>query len=609
MTPARPAARPATRRNARIAAARAASDERQDRTLRRQILFAIVAVAFAVHANGIGNGFVYFDDPEGVIDNISIREFSAANIGHWFTTPLQFMYTPLVYVSYAVDYLFGQGAAGVYHFTNVVLHLVNVVLVFLLIRRLTERLFPAAFVAAAFAIHPVNVDSVAWISTRSNLLATLFTLTALLAYLRHLESERWPPLVWSLLLFGLAVLSKSTAVVLPLMLFLVDFFRGRPLSRRVLFEKIPFLAVSAAAILVALNVREDVVPPQGYTILDRFLLACSAVGNHLVQVVSPLHLSLAYEYPRKPLSWLFFLCPLVLVAGAALLLLVKPARRVVVFGLGFFLAGVAPAQAVLLIDGYHANRYAYLPYLGLFLVAACFAEKALLHRDRRLRACVIGVMAVFVAFFATLTVVRNTAWRNTETIMSDAIAKEPGVAFTYNARGIARFRDGRYDGATADFERTVELDPDFMLAHHYLGMTRYHNGDYSGALAELDNVVSRLPTFAAGYNERGKTRIALRDYQGAYADLSAAVQYDSQLAEAYYLRGVAGTELGNPQGAVSDLNTAIGLFPGYADAYHQRGVAESRLGDTRAACADWNTAASLGSTAGNTAMAENHCAG
>ncbi|WP_328854707.1 glycosyltransferase family 39 protein [Microbispora hainanensis] len=373
MTP----ARPAVRRGPRYAAAPASAIGARNSSLPWQILFLIVAGTFAVHANGLGNGFIYFDDPEGVVDNVSIREFSAANIGYWFTTPLQFMYTPLVYVSYAIDYMFGHGAIGMYHFTNLILHLANVVLVFLLFRRLTERAFPACFVAVAFAIHPVNVDTVAWISARSNLLATLFSLAAISLYVRYLESWRWRPLVWSVVLFGLAALSKSTAVALPVVLFLVDFWLCRGPSRRLLLEKLPFFVIAAITVLVGLDVRQDVVPQGGYTVVDRILLTCSALVDHLVQSVYPVHLSFAYEYPRTPFPWYFSVFPLVLAAGIAAAWVVRPVRRILVFGLGFFVVTIAPTQAVLLIDGYHANRYVYLPYLGLFLVFGYLVDAVL----------------------------------------------------------------------------------------------------------------------------------------------------------------------------------------------------------------------------------------
>ncbi|MFC4533512.1 glycosyltransferase family 39 protein [Sphaerisporangium dianthi] len=612
MTPARPAVRRGGRDTRTVrgaASARGSAVTPHDRSQWRWILPLIVVAAFAVHANGIGNGFIYFDDPESVVDNASIRELGWAAVGHWFTTPLQSMYSPLAYASYAIDHLAGQGAMGVYHFTNVLLHLANVVLVFLVIRRLTGRTFPAGFVAAAFAIHPMNVDTVAWISTRSNLLATLFSLAALLAYLRHLDSRRPGPLVWSVVLFGLATLSKSTAVALPLVLFLIDHFRGRGPSRRSFLEKIPFLAIAVVMGVVALAVRQDVVPPRDYTILDRFFLACSAMVDYLVRVAGPFHLSLAYEYPGRPLPWYVLLSPLVLAAVVAALLLLKSSRRVVVFGLGFFAVTIALTQAVLLIDNYHANRYAYLPYLGLFLIAGHFAEKALQHRDRIPRAAVTGALAVFAVLFATLTITRNMVWKDTETIMSDAIAKEPGVAFAHNSRGIARYTGGDDTGASADFERTIALDKDFMLAYYYLGLIEYKGGDHAAALARFDYVVSRLPTFAPGYSERGRTKIALRDHAGALADLSTAIGYDPGLVEDYYLRGLAEIELGDLRGALADLNTAVASIPGHADAYYRRGVVRSRLGDTAAACADWKTAASLGYSDANRSIAEGHCAG
>ena len=168
------------------------------------ILLGILLLTALVYANSIRNGFVDFDDPENVMDNFSIREWTGASISHWFTTPLQFMYTPLVYVSYAVDYQIGGLSPQMYHVTNLTLHLANVVLVYLLISALIKRPFVAQFVALAFAIHPVNVDAVSWIATRSNLLVTLFSLGAMLLYLRYLESRRWLHLGLAAGLFALA---------------------------------------------------------------------------------------------------------------------------------------------------------------------------------------------------------------------------------------------------------------------------------------------------------------------------------------------------------------------------------------------------------------------
>lgn len=614
--PAKVGQRPPTARRSSTRTKDAPAEKRQYRA----ILFWTVVLAFLIHASSLANGFVYFDDPENVMDNFSIREINLANIGHWFTTPLQFMYTPLVYVSYAVDYLIGGGAAGMYHFTNLALHLCNVVLVFALVHALTRRVFVAHVVAALFAIHPVNVDSIAWISTRSNLLATLFSLAALLLYTRYLRSASWRQLAWATALFALATLSKSSAVVLPLLLFLIDYFHGRRPSWRMLLEKIPMFAIAVGMGLVGLHFRGDVVAA-GYTLVERGFLICTALVAYLLRLVFPFNLSLVYAYPGTAghLPWYVYASPVILIAVTVLLLLVRSARKVVIFGLAFFVVNVALSQVVLLIDNYQANRYAYLGYIGLFLIVAHFVDRALHARVSReaaprlrealprLRIALTSVLVVFAVVLVTLTVIRTVAWRNTVTIMSDAIAKEPGVPFVYNSRGIAEYRDGDYAAAKRDFEETIRIDPDFLLARHYLGILKYNAGDYAGSLADHDQVLARLQTFAAGFNERGRTKLALKDYSGAFTDFSTAIQYDPYLVDAYNNRGIADIELGNPTAALADLDRAISLFPDFADAYYERGVARSRLNDTSGACTDWSKASSLGHQEAPQVMTDQHC--
>lgn len=595
-TPAGPGARkrPARRQPARDTAA----EKRQNRL----ILWGILALALVVYVNSLGNGFVDFDDPENVAGNYVVHEFSTANVVHWFTRPLQFMYTPLVYLSYAVDHQIGGLDPTVYHVTNLALHLINVVLVFLVVHALTGNAFRSHFVAAAFAIHPVNVDGVAWVSTRSNLLATLFFLATMLFYLKYVSSRRALLLVAASLFFLLATLSKSPAVVLPLTLFLIDYYRRRGLGWRLLIEKIPFLVIAAVMGVVGLMFRVDTVNPHDYGIVDRVAVVCTALLAYVAKLFLPVDLAFAYAYPTRDgghLPWYFHLAPLGLLLIGALLWRIRRSRRAIVFGLGFFLVNIVLSQTVLLIDNYHANRYAYLPYVGLFLVLAVLVERAW-HAARRakvphLRPAIAVVLAGFVAFFSVLTVARNAAWENTNTIMSDAIAKEPAVAFPHNSRGIWRYEQGDYEGALKDFHNTLAVDPEFTLSYYYIGNVKYVQRDYAGALADYDRTLEVFWDFAEAYLGRGKTKIELRDFGGALADLNTAIQYDPNLIEAYHFRGTAHNELGDSRAALADLDRAIELFPTYADAFYQRGVARSRLNDTPGACADWRTAGSLGS--------------
>ena len=583
------------------------------------LLAGTLLLAFLAYAPSLANGFVDFDDPENVIDNFSIRDLTATNIGHYFSTPLQYMYTPLVYLSYALDFRLGGLDPTAYHVTNLLLHLANTAAVYGFISALTRRARLAHFVTVAFAIHPMNVDGVAWISTRSGLLATLFSLLALLAYIRYVDTKRWWHLVAASVLFLFATFSKSPAVVLPLVLVLVDYYRRRiewPLRPanvgRLLIEKLPFLAIAITMGVVALNFRVDTVNPYGYTILDRFFIVCAALVAYVGKLLFPFGLSFAHAYPPKHgafLPWYLYLAPVVLGVGTWLLVRVTRPRRIVVFGLSFFFVTIVLSQTVLLIDNFQANRYAYLPYLGLFLILGHHADrlinsKAARRRLPRIQTAGPVALLVVAMVFASFTFMRTRVWHDTVSIMSNSIDNEPDVAFVHNSRGIARFKAGDYAGARVDYERTIALDPEFYLSYYYLGIMKYNSGDYAGALADHEKVVANYPGFAAGYNERGKAKQKLNDLDGAMADFSNAVSLDAYLPDAFYNRGVIELERGDSRAAFSDFDQAITLFPDFADAYHRRGVARLRLGDPRAACNDWEKARSLGNAEATQAYSE-----
>jgi protein O-mannosyl-transferase len=611
-----PAKRPAKAPPAKAAAKRPArrSPTAEEAAAARQrntwLLVGTLLLAFLVYTPSLGNGFVDFDDPENVIDNFSIRDLNATNIGHYFSTPLQYMYTPLVSLSYAFDFQLGGLDPTAYHVTNLLLHLANTAAVFGVFSSLTRRAFVAHFVTVAFAIHPMNVDGVAWISTRSGLLATLFSLLALLAYIRYVDTQRRWYLGAASVSFLFATFSKSPAVVLPLVLFLVDYYRRRiewpprPANLgRLLVEKLPFLAIAITMGIVALNFRVDTVNPYGYTVLDRFFIVCSALVAYIGKLLFPFGLSFAHAYPPRndgALPWHLYLAPFLLAAGTWLLVRVTRPRRIVVFGLSFFFITIILSQTVLLIDNFQANRYAYLPYLGLFLILGHFADRLVNGKAMRRRfpqiqtAGTVALLAVAMVF-ASVSFLRNRVWHDTVSVMSNSIENEPDVAFVHNSRGIARFKAGDHAGAKVDFERTIALDPEFYLSYYYLGIMKYNAGDYAGALADHEKVVSHYGTFAAGFNERGKARQKLKDLDGAMADFSNAIALDAYLPDAYYNRGVVELERNDYRSAFADFDRAITLSPDHADAHHRRGVARSRLGDPSAACADWEKARSLGS--------------
>lgn len=598
-------------------------------------LAAVLIVTAIIYANSLGNGFIYFDDPELVLDNYFIRQFTWENIVHFFNTPVQMTYLPIALITYAVDYQIGQLEPFIYHFSNLVFHLCNVVLVYWFFHLLTRKFKVAIFIAALFAIHPVNVDSVAWIATRNNLLTTLFYLLSLIFYLYYIKRDyKIGYLVLSCLAFILSGLSKSSSVVLPLALLLLDYYYDRKWDGRLLLEKIPFLLVSLFLGIMTLNIRNDVVLPVDYNLLDRFFIFTYSLVSYFGRLLFPFGLSMSYAYPQKDaglLPFYFYLTPIILGLIIWGLYKLGVTKKVLIIGLSFFVMNIYLSQSVLLIDNFMSNRYAYLSYLGLFFILAEINGQILNASSGWKLSIKNGwwvATVVFALAFSFLTFDRNFVWKDTISLFDDVIAKQPGIPWVYSNRGVAKYRNGDFEGAFQDFNSSLELDPNFALSVYYRGILYHEAGNFDAALVDLDQTVVLVPDFASGYNERGKLKRALQDnqgamedfnmaieidpyfvdayfgranlkydtgdFQGAIADYSAVISYGPPDATAHYDRGLAESELGDYPSAIEDFTRAIEIDPGFAYAFYMRSIAKANLGDATGSCEDFKSAVSLG---------------
>lgn len=570
-------------------------------------LAGILLLTAAVYARTLSAGFIYFDDPDSVVRNPYIRAISGANLVRWLTTPVQYMYMPVALLSYAIDHQLGGPGPFVYHLTNVLLHLGNVALVFWVLRLLTGRPRTALLVSLLFAVHPVNVDTVAWVAARTNLLATFFSLCALGCYGLYLERGgrlRFLALAW--LAFVLAAGAKSSAVVLPLTLFLWDLFQGRRWSWRLVLEKLPFLAVALALGVVGIAMRtDDVLPPVHYGPLDRALVFAYALAHYCVRLVAPWNLAMSYDYPAVRGGWLplpFYLAPPLLAAIGWGLHRLRVPRKVLAFGLPFFVLGVAPSQSVLHIDSFMASRYVYLPYLGLLLVLADALERVAgappagaraAQEWTRPRAAVAAALVVLAAAFARLTYARTAVWHDSTSLLDDVIAKQPGSAWVWGTRGIVALHAGDLAGARRDLDEALRLDPRYTPALCYRGALHLRTQDYRAALADLDRAIALHPGTSGAYRDRGRARLGLQDEQGALEDLDRAIALD-RWSDAHFLRGMVRGSRGDYAGARDDFDVSVAVSPGDGQAFFMRGLTELQLDRHDAACADVATARRLG---------------
>lgn len=573
------------------------------------LLLGILLLTIFIYSNTLRNGFVYHDDPESVVSNPYIQQISLENLIHYFTTPVQYMYMPLAMVSWAVDYQIGQLNPFIYHLDNLILHLGCVVLVFGVFQRLTKNSRMALLVTLLFAIHPVNVDTVAWVATRTNLLATLFYLGALLCYSLYIEKNgQLRYLALACLSFFLGASARSTAVVLPLILFLWDYFYGRPWSKKLLVEKIPFFVVALFFGMLTLTMRTDpigVPHADQYNLLDRVLIFFYALADYPIRLLFPLQLSLVYAYPTKTGPWLplqFYFAPIILVLIVWGLYKLKVSKKVLIVGLAFFVLNIVLTQSVLLMDNFMANRYIYLSYLGLYLILADINERALgasptgaspIDWQSKLRVGWVAGLVIFVASFALLTFNRNYVWFDTMTLFNDVIEKQPGVAWAYGTRGAFRLHNNDLNGARQDLDQALKLDPNYSPSLYFRANLNYLSQDYPAALVDLDQALAQTPNMASLYRDRGKVKGALQDNQGALDDFNRAIALDPQ-SDAYYWRAVIKNTEGDYQAALADLNIVIEQLPDYAAAFYLRGIVKLNLNDKAGACDDVAQALSLG---------------
>lgn len=569
------------------------------------LLAAVLLLTAVIYSRSLANGFIYFDDPDAVVNNPYIRELSAANVVRWFTKPVQFMYMPLALISYAIDFQIGALDPLVYHLHNLLLHLGCVALVYWVFQLLTRKPGIAAFVSLAFAIHPVNVDTVAWVAARTNLLAALFSLAALGCYGLYVEREHRPRyLILSCLSFALAASAKASAVVLPVTLFLWDSFQGRRWDRRLLLEKLPFFAVALFFGILAVAMRVDDPPSVHYDAWQRVLIFLYALAHYCVRLVFPWPLSMNYAYPVPDGPWLplpFFLAPLLLVAIVWGLGKLGVPRKVSVFGLSFFVLHVALSQSVLLIDNFMANRYAYLAYLGLFFVAADVHERVwgaplpggAGARLRAVRGVWAGALVVAVAAFSALAYARTFVWRDSLALFDDVIRKGQGSAWVYGTRGLVKLHTDDLPGARRDLDQALRLDPSYTPALCYRGTVNYLAEEYQAALSDLDRALANDPAIPGAYRDRGKVKLALRDDEGALADFDRAIALDPR-SEARLWRGTMRRDRGDARGALADLDAWIAVAPRDGEAFYRRGLVKLELSDRAAACEDVAKARSLG---------------
>jgi len=428
------------------------------------LLGALVIITFFTYRGSLDNPFMtVWDDQMHVTENPLITSSEGLDLKEFFIPNRQHLYHPLTMLSFALEYKIAGPDAAVFHFTNLFLHLCNIILAFWFILLLTKRKEIALVAAFFVALHPMNVETVAWISERKGLLYGFFYLMSLIAYLKFSEQNRWRFYILSLLLFAFALLSKPTAVTLPAVLLLVDYFRGRKFNGTTLTEKIPFLLFAILAALVPFLYQKstgDITDMSiSYTIVDRLFFACYALGFYVLNFVAPFNLSILYYLPVKTNGFLplvYYFSPL-FVAGLAWSVFVTYRKyKEIFFGILFFIITISPMiQLIPIARVITADRYVYVSYIGLAMIAGSFY--VMYSRKKLVRTLFIIAFAGYGILFIVQSVSRITLWKDGISLFTDAVEKNTGYPHGWAARAGVKMRQQDFRGAISDYKEAIRL--------------------------------------------------------------------------------------------------------------------------------------------------------
>jgi hypothetical protein len=517
-------------------------------------------VAFFAFLPAISGRFVW-DDVDYVRNNPILQATGLTALRRIATLVVVGNYHPLTMASLALDNAaFGPGPV-VFHLANMLLHAANAVLVGRLLLALSVRRDAAWAGALLWAVHPLRVESVAWISGRKDVLYVFFFLAAALAYLRHAKDNAGPGrgYFWSLGLFAGSILSKGAAVSFVPVIVLIDWYLGRRPSVRTIVEKIPFVvfAVIFGVVAIAAQHQAGAIPVSvALGFFDRLAVACYGLVFYVVKTVAPWGLSAFYPYPASlsdgpSLHAMLSVAAVVAVAG--LLVWRRKRFRMAVFAAGFYVSTVALVLQVFPVGGaVAADRYAYLPGVAAsFLIAAGLAALPV----RRATAAVI--LAAVVLTGATWA--RCAVWHDGLTLWNDVLSKYPDVPIAHENRGVARADRGDHRGAIADYDAAIAESPGYADAWANRGVSKTGIGGLAGAIADLREAIRLDPSRASYRFNLGLTLGDTGRWDEALASLGEAIRLNPDFAAAYYNRALALEQMGRAAEGAADLRRAKAL--------------------------------------------------
>ena len=600
------------------------------------IITVCAAIAFLP---GFQNGYVW-DDMFYIVNNEDLREVSFKNFKTLISDYYLGNWHPLTMVTYYIEYSLVRDTAWVYHFDNTIIHIINSILVFKLVEKISKNFLIGAITSILFAIHPLHVESVVWAAERKDVLYTLFLLLSFLQYLKYVNSlenqdiTNWKSknLWYSLGLFILSCLSKGMAVILPVVFLLTDYFLlNRKQIIKIGIEKAPFFVVSLITGIISIKAQSDAganatkVISDAYSVSERFFMINYGILYYWIKMVLPTNLIAFYPYPQKPngaIPSIYFSAFAGVLALAITLFWYGRNNKLVWWGGLYFLIVIFPVSQVLPVgSALMADRYFYVSSIGPLVILAVFANY--LYQKVATNKVMPGIGAVLLLALTFLSFGQSTKWKDTLTLFTPIYEKHPTdpmvtsnmgwywfgkkdnekakfyfeethkttfkTADVHTALGQIYFDEKKYNMTVDNFEAALKIKPKEMQNLHWmLGAAYYYTGQYNAAIEESQFALDKSDNknqFAQNIMglclaKQGKEAEAQKRYE-------TAMRLDAKFADPYINVSTIQNHAGNHQAEIISLEKAIKIDPKASVAYKNLGVAYKSMGDWQNAVKAW----------------------
>lgn len=557
---------------------------------------ALAVAAFVAYWPVRGQQFVSFDDDVYVTENPHVLNGVTWEGARWaFTTNHGTHWLPLTWLSHMLDcQVFGQNA-GAHKLINVTFHTASALLLFLFWKRATAAVWPSAFVAAVFALHPLRVESVAWVAERKDVLSTFFWMLALWAYVRYAERPGVRRYLWVTACFVLGLMAKPMVVTLPFVLLLLDFW---PLGRtswapparggfsradpgRVIREKVPLFLLAVAGGMITVWVAHSagaVVSPRKISVGLRVANAIISYGRYLGKMVWPSDLAALYPFPGAwPVSSIVIVAFL-LVCGSVVIIRAADRHPYLVVGWLWYLGTLVPVLGLVQVGVQSmADRFTYIPSIGILICVAWGAADVAAGRMLVRVATAVGAVVV-VSACAMATRQQLQYWKDSVTLFERAVTVTGDNFLAQGNLGVALCNQGRIGEGIPHLREAVRLSPNFAYAHEHLGRACFSLGKVDEGIQHLRQAVALDPASATAHNNLGVALLKLGRREEAAVEFAEAVRLRPDYALARTDLGGVLVSLGRADEALPHLREAVRLRPDNADAHDNLGCALAALG-------------------------------